>query len=72
MKTDGREPISPIIENQYCVSFGLIKREYFAAMAMMGLSMAAIPGTHNTTKEVVKESIARADALIEALNKEGE
>lgn len=42
MKTNGNEPVSPIIESQSvqgnmtmdCTSVGLTKREYFAAKAM--------------------------------------
>jgi hypothetical protein len=48
------------------VGNGLTKREYFAAMALQGL-------TEYTYKHAAEEAVKHADALIEALNaKEGE
>ena len=56
--------------------YGLTKREYFAAMAMQGLCVRAIPGSHNTLREMLNElpriAVAMADALIEELDKEGQ
>lgn len=52
---------------------GLTKREWFAGMALAGLCPMCIPGSHNTTKQMVRElpekAVALADALIEELNK---
>jgi len=55
--------------------YGLTKREHFAAMAMQGLCVQAIPGRHNTLVDMLNElprkAVAMADALIEELSKEG-
>lgn len=55
---------------------GLTKREYFAAMAMQGLCVPAIPGHHNTNlapeaKAKATSAVALADALLAELSKEG-
>ncbi len=50
------------------VSPGLTKREYFAAMAMQGISANGI--SNGKLFETIAEwSVQQADALIEALNK---
>jgi hypothetical protein len=52
---------------------GLTKREYFAAMAMQGLSAfnGTIDGKFNITpNDIASKSVIYADALIEALNKD--
>lgn len=75
MKTNGNESIhrEPKDDVQFnSQTFGLTKREYFAVMAMQGLSVAAIPGGHNMTSEVVRDAVQRADALIAELNKDPE
>ena len=49
------------------VSYGLTKREYFAAMAMI----ACVGGSKNGewyNKEVIENSVVMADALIAELN----
>ena len=55
---------------------GLTKREYFAAMAMIGLTVPAIPGSHNQLdyrdngETLARYAVLMADKLIEELNKE--
>ena len=54
---------------------GLTKREYFAAMALQGLSVQAIAGHHNTpeprnVKEKAEHAVMLADALLAELSKE--
>lgn len=46
---------------------GLTKREYFAAMALSGLSSALRVG-NNTPKSHAEAAVNYADALIKALN----
>lgn len=46
---------------------GLTKREYFAAMAMQGIVSTDLADTY---ENFAKASVAMADALIKALNKE--
>lgn len=51
---------------------GLTKREYFAAKALQGLLVQAIPGWHNNNsaglnKEKAIFAVDMADALLEAL-----
>ncbi len=56
---------------------GLTKREYFAAQALSGLTVAAIPGSHNRLdydghgQNLARYAVLMADALIEELNKKG-
>jgi hypothetical protein len=63
-------PIAPRVLNfadgSHTINMGLSRREYFAAMAMQG--MAQISGV-SLSKEVARQSVEYADALIEALNK---
>lgn len=52
---------------------GISKREYFAAMALSGLTVAAISGGHNadTTQanyDRARQAVNLADALIDVLN----
>lgn len=50
---------------------GLTKREYFAAMAMQGMYREWLTRNENSKRrEVARDAVAMADALIEALNKE--
>ncbi len=49
-------------------SFGLTKREYFAAMAMQGL-MENYPNSFHNPIQVVNTAVSMADWLIEELNK---
>jgi len=53
----------------------LTKREYFAAMALQGLCVQAIAGSHNSDTESFNiekadHAVNLADALINALNKQ--
>lgn len=48
---------------------GLTKREYFAAMAMQGLTVTLEDTYEGDGTEAALVAVALADALIEALNK---
>jgi hypothetical protein len=52
---------------------GLSKREYFAAMAMQGLLAcnATYGGATNDYKSLAKDSLSCADALLSALEQQG-
>jgi hypothetical protein len=69
MKPD--EPAFPAIVNMLNEP-GITKREYFAALALQGLCVCAIPGAHNSPNRLVQEhpttAVMLADALIKALN----
>lgn len=58
------------------ISCGLTKREYFAAMALSGLAVQAIAGSHNdftlpkNASHQAKNAVALADSLITELNKD--
>jgi len=47
----------------------LIKREYFAAMAMQGICANSIPGSHHMPQATAMDAVGYADALIAELNK---
>lgn len=49
----------------------LSKREYFAAIAMQGVCANSIPGEHHMSKNVARDSVAYAEALIAELEKGG-
>jgi hypothetical protein len=73
--TYGNDPINTIVgtagDPSPNVEFeGLIKREYFAAMAMQGLCAHPVTGEHAEPDEIAIMALEQADALIEALNKE--
>jgi hypothetical protein len=84
MKTNPNDPAQPNeqgivydlegnISNQSYV--GLTKREHFAAMAMQGFlsgSIGTITPGNKTVTDISIYSVRIADALIEALNKQGE
>lgn len=85
MKTLANEPISPseaqitdkgevhqiYIVDDVRMSFGLTKREHFAAMAMQGIaSNMYTGGTGYDYSQQAGWAVEMADALIEALNKE--
>jgi hypothetical protein len=59
-------------EHTYTINsaqYGLTKREYFAAMAMQGISANGVfAGKH--LKTIAEWSVNQADALIEELNKQ--
>jgi len=71
MKTNPNEPISAVLTQssslQNETSLGLTKREMFAALAMQGVC-ANSNGTD--LNSIAQGSVAMADYLIEALNKE--
>lgn len=61
----------------YGYDIGLTKREYFAALAMQGLSTPLVPGVQNLNRmdEAIHKAgmaVRLADALIEELNKKKE
>lgn len=67
----GNEPINsiPDLNNHPSSWYGLTKREYFAAMAMQGI--LGNPYMKNYPKnKIAEESVAMADALINALNEQ--
>lgn len=56
---------------------GLTKREYFAGLALQGLSVACIPGSHNADDPVwnadkAKHAVNLADTLLAELEKKDE
>ena len=68
--TNPNEPINPIESvHRTEITYGLTKREYFAAMAMQGYITNG-PSSISTTKLIAHASIEYADALIEALGKD--
>lgn len=56
-------------QNQEQGSYGLTKREYFAAMAMQGICANPTTEIKPYGKEIAVEAVLIADALIEQLNK---
>lgn len=52
-----------------CVSGGLTKREYFAAMAMQGI-LANTENSYRSLKSIANSSVEIANELIKALNNE--
>lgn len=80
MKTEPNHPSNPT-ENGLiydhsgsCINkenVGLTKREHFAAIAMQGLlSNNSVYQGYSTPQQQAELSLAHADALIEALNKD--
>lgn len=72
MTTDPQDNAFPVFDSDGGAStaqIGLTKREYFAAMAMQGLLAADLDLQPGATAIL---SIERADALIAALNREGQ
>lgn len=84
MKTNPNNLVFPFEEKHYGQGgvrvlknhSGINIREYFAAIALSGLSVQAIPGRHNNFTDKsnavmqAKCAVALADALIDELNKE--
>jgi len=69
-KTAPNEPSFPEVQelpqfNKH--TYGLTKREYFAAMAMQGL--LACPNNVNMAQDIAKGAVIMADQLIIELNK---
>lgn len=50
-------------------TFGITKRELFAAMAMQGICGDGIPGSHHRPTETARDAVAQADALLKELAK---
>ena len=48
---------------------GLTKREYFAAIAMQGLCVNSIAGSHNKPINLAIDAVMYADALLKELGK---
>lgn len=72
----GNEPINPILElnsqgQLEDTSYGLTKREYFAAMAMQGLCVGYFDN-HSITDHIRDAAIMIADALLEELERTNE
>jgi len=64
---NGKQPITPLIQNG-CYSFeGLTKREYFAGLAMQG--MLSNPATYGDREIMMIEAVKNADALLLELDK---
>lgn len=75
------EPAFPLAENfaapdampMWSISYGLTKREYFAALAMQGLcTQYSEYRDPQCSTEIVKFSVKVADALLAELSKEKE
>lgn len=66
MKTEPNDTAYPTRSGEAEPTYGLTKREHFAAMAMMGYCSANNPGPQ---RELIEASIMAADALIAELNK---
>lgn len=59
------EPNTPAFPcNNLNLPIGLTKREYFAAMAMIGLTAYGDVNSHYTCSEIPKMSVNMADLLI--------
>lgn len=69
--TNRNEPAFPEVNHdnpQFSYpTYGLTKREYFAAMAMQGI--VADPNGYIMAADIAKGAVEIADALIEQLNK---
>lgn len=64
--TQANDPLHPIISDRAQPSYGLTKREYFAAVVLSGL---AADSTYVAgADKAAKVSVQYADALINALN----
>lgn len=59
---------APKFGGTYALDTGLTKREFFAAMAMQGLSAHAYRTGESSAKVIAAWAIEQADALIAALN----
>jgi hypothetical protein len=68
MKTDGNEPIYPEKEWANIPTFGLTKREYFAAQALIGI--CANPNINLNRIDSAFNAVRVADFLISKLNGE--
>ncbi|AKD55013.1 hypothetical protein [Spirosoma radiotolerans] len=64
MDNNGEQSAFPLDINEGMPQWGLSKREYFAAQALMKLS-----DKYESPSTVAKQAVEIADALIEVLNK---
>jgi hypothetical protein len=67
----GNEPAFPcvnVVPGAIHDSYGISKREYFAALALQGL-LALPQSTRSPRNLVAEEAVLQADALLEALAK---
>ena len=57
-----------------CATYGLTKREYFAALAMQGLlaNQHSFAASENSKQAIEIVAVSFADGLIDALNAKGE
>ena len=62
-------PQSRDVDGFEFATFGLTKREHFAALAMQGLCASSIPGNHHGFQNLAAEAVQYADALIAELHK---
>jgi hypothetical protein len=78
MSVDPRDNAFPIFSAQGCSDpdlRGLTKREYFAALAMQGILATESEDYnygHNSAPRIAARAVEQADALIAALNGEGQ
>jgi hypothetical protein len=72
-ETSGNNPVDAFAhtftDDSTYVSYGLSKREHFAAMAMQGMCANSSLIQIWTYQNIAEWSVQQADALIEALNK---
>lgn len=71
---NGKQPAFAMLDpNGRYTKYGLTKREYFAIHIATGLSVRAIPGTHNNANmmsiDVSATAVMIADALLAELEK---
>ena len=70
---NGKQPAFSYTDGNRFAYDGLTKREYFAIHIATGLSVRAIPGTHNNadmmTVDVSATAVMIADALLAELEK---
>lgn len=59
----------PFAPNGNPVSWGLTKRELFAAMAMQGLVASEAWSDHMNHLDIARWAVSNADALVETLEK---
>ena len=71
---NGSSPITPLTDEQInnhesaCGHIGLTKREYFAGLAMQGLSAGDIENMY-TCDDIAGIAVVQADALLKELDK---
>lgn len=69
MSTEKNDAVHPVEQFQHYSSFGLTKREYFAAMAMQGiLADRDNQGYSGNILAIAHDAVKMADELIAQLN----